>query len=98
MPTSTTTMTMMTTKRTGSRTSTGRCWPTSIRTSAARTRAAPPQPPRDPGPQSAAEEDLQDGAVLHPVGLRLRPDPARLPRLRHRADAQQVLVGDGLGA
>ena len=44
-----------------------------------------------------AEEDLDDVAVLDPVRLALRAEPAGLARVGHRAERQQVLVGDGLG-
>ena len=47
---------------------------------------------------SAAEEDLQHVAILHLVGLALGAEAARLPRLGHRAELEQVLVGHGLGA
>lgn len=44
-----------------------------------------------------AEQDLEHVAVLDLVGLALRAQPAVLARLGHRAELEEVLVGDRLG-
>ena len=44
-----------------------------------------------------AEEEVQHVAVLHPVGLAFRSHPAGLFRPLLAAEADEVVVGDGLG-
>src|SRR5436190_6147827 len=94
------------TARTSSRTSTPARLPTrsGTRTSARSSPSSTRMPKAAvrtelvPRRGSAAEEDLDDVAVLHPVGLALGAELARLLRLGHRAEAEQVLVRDGLRA
>src|SRR5690606_39977280 len=48
--------------------------------------------------RSDVEAEMQDVAFLHPVFLALQPQPAGLARAGFAAVADEVVVGNGLGA